>query len=379
MNKLLLGMGLAAAFVLIWSGRIHPRPKETSKPTAIAPVSTEARQPAGMMPSQPNSSAWPIPPVTASDGELLRLARQYVSMSPEHALAWAQSATDAVLRERLLFATLRAWGEKDPAAAVKLALSQEQPWRFKRTEAALAGAVNQPTMALQIGRELLAADGVSGNAYCTALVGDLISTHQFKTALQLALDAPADAERQWLEMTFRRWAEEQPREALDALDSTPGEELHATLFQSLATGWANNDPAALARYAVSLPEGDARTFALNQAFEQWLMHDPASLGEWLNTRPPGPETDAAAARLITQTDQANRSTEVALGWVAQIQDLDLRTSALEHVLTEWAQTDLDGARKYLAGLSWLTPEKRQAILQKISLPRTPDGFAAAPD
>jgi hypothetical protein len=180
-------------------------------------------------------------------------------------------------------------------------------------------------------------------------------------------------------MTFRRWAEEKPSEALDALNAMPAEKSWQALFQSVATGWANSDPSALAKYAVSLPAGDARSFALNQALQQWLMHDPVSLGEWLNTRPPGQETDTAAAMLITRTDQANRSTEVALGWVAQIQDLDLRTSALEHVLTEWAQTDLEGARKYLGGISWLRPEKRQAILENISRPRTPDGFAAAPE
>jgi|GEM_PF-6358932 len=375
--KLILALGVAAIFVLIKFGGVSLDSKKLSSHPAPPSLANEPKPPAKSSPS--HLSSWPLPSAAVSDDDLLGLARQYVAISPERAIAWAQSAEDTSLRERLLFAALRAWGEKDPTASVGWALGQDEAWRFKRMEAALKGAVAQPAIALQIGRELLASDAISGNAYDTALVGDFILTHQFQIALKLASAAPAEAQRQWSGMIFRRWAEEQPREALAALNSLPDGELRPALFQSAAAGWANNDPASLAQYAVSLPTGESRSFALNQALEQWLMRDPVSLGEWLNTRPPGAETDAAAALLITRTDQANRSTQTALGWVEQIEDLDLRASALEHVLSEWAQTDLDASRQYLANVSWITPEKRKTILEKISLPRTPDGIAAAPE
>ena len=78
-----------------------------------------------------------------SDEELLALARGLVVRSPERAIAWARSQNDG-LRDRLRFAVVRAWGEKDPGSAVDWALMQDDSERQSDMEAALAGAAGQP-------------------------------------------------------------------------------------------------------------------------------------------------------------------------------------------------------------------------------------------
>lgn len=363
---------LGTCLLLLTFTGILSRSKQSSKDVAAAPV-PPTREPGKTSGSRAAAFSWPLPAASVSDDELLRLARQYVTISPQQAIAWAGSATDEGFRERLLFATARAWGEQHPLDATDWALVQDEKWRFKRMEAVLLGAVAQPDAALAIGKALFARDAASGSAYDTALVADFIAVHQFQKAVQLAGDASGDVQRQWLQMIYQRWAAEAPRQAFESLNSFTNGALQPALFQAAAAGWANNDPAGLAQYAEALPASDSRSNALNMAFDQWLNRDPVEMGEWLNTLPANAETDAAVAKLITRTDEANRSTEVAIGWVEQIQDLDLRATTLEHVLSEWARSDLEGARKYLDAESWLTPEKRQGIWTDISTPRDIDG------
>lgn len=370
---------LGAYFIWLSVTGILSHSKKTREDAELAPATALTAEAAKTDETKISETTWPVPSASASDEELLRLARQYVAISLEQAIAWAQSAADSTLRERLLFVTLRAWGELRPRDAARWALMQEAQWRFKRMEAVLRGAVVQPEVALGIGRALLAQGPSTGNAYGTALVADFIAVHEFRRAVQLASEASPEVQQQWLQMTYQRWANEQPREAIESLNSVASAESQSALFQSIAAGWANNDPAGLAAYAATLPASESRSNAMNVALEQWLNRDPVAMGEWLNTLPQNAETDAAAAKLIMRTDLANRSTEVALGWVAQIQDVNLKTSALEYVLKEWAQNDLEGTRKYLAAQTWIPPAKLQIIMEEISKPRSLDGVATAAD
>jgi hypothetical protein len=363
--RVVICSGAAAVLLLIYFAKIFnlaPAKNKTeflSQKTAETP--RETSQEHGLRVSRSPSPG-------DSDAELLRLARELVAQSPEQAIARAAAEADPVFRERLLFAALRAWGEKNPHAAVDWALVQDKEWRFKRMEAVLTGAIAQPAAALQIGKRLLADDAVSGNAYCTALIGALNRANQFQTAFQLAGDAPTDARRQWLDVTFRCWAQEQPADALKTWNSIQSEDLRRVMFEPLATGWAAKNPAELADYAITLPPGEARTFAFDQAMEHWLNRDPAAMGEWLNKLPPSPEIDRAAAELISRTDSANRTPEVALTWVQAIGDLDLRRSSLACVFKQWSQSDPQAAQHYIENAAWITQEDRQYLSAQIEAP-----------
>jgi hypothetical protein len=297
-----------------------------------------------------------------SDEELLRLARAWVGQSPEQALTWASRETDGLLRERLVFSILRAWGETDPNAAVDWALAQGEEWRFKRMEAALTGAIRQPDEALAIGRKLLAADPVSGSAYGTALVGALNRGSQFQTAFQLAADVPPSERQPWLEMTFSRWAAEQPQEAMNALSSVSDPESRTNAFRGAIRGWAASDPGTLAAHVDSMSAGADRDYAAGQALMRWAEKDPAAMGEWLNSLPATRIREVGAAWMITRSDGANRSPEVAMLWVQEIRDPSLRHDVLVHVVNEWAQTDANTAWRYVSSANWLSDqENRQAM------------------
>ena len=374
-GKILLGLCLVTAVALPLL--FKKKTDDKSADTATVTMSHPAAPPISARLTANHIESFPMPNNSASADELLELARNGVARSPHDALVWAESCNDPQLRERLLFAVLQAWGEKEPRAAVDWALRENPDSRFIRMEAALKGAATQPEIALEIGHQLIARDPDTGSAYATALVGALSGVGEFQTALQLAIDGPADSRADWLANTFRRWGESQPGDAAKALQSIADKELHDAALQALVTGWAANNPADLASFAMSLSAPEERSRALDAALSEWCLRDPASLGEWLNSAPANPEMDNAVFWLITKTDSVNREPEVALSWVAGITDPSLRRDSLVHVMKEWIQSDSTSAWQYFKNISWLEQTDLQQIAKELQ--KSVDLTQATPD
>ena len=301
-----------------------------------------------------------------SEEALLTTARSRIALSVEGALAWAQAQADPGDQARLLFAVVRAWGERDPFASVRWALSRPAVRTEPFMEAALTGAARMPELAMAVGRSLLAEDAELGSAYGMTLVGALTSVGEFKAAFQFANAAPPDLREEWLASAFHRWGAQNPEEAINALNALTDETTRAPAFRALAAGWAEGDPATLAAYVYLLSRSAEREYVLGEALSHWAMRDPRSLAIWLNTLSPGPEFDAGAAVLLAHTDQANRSIDVGLQWVESISESVLRRDSLRNILADWQQSEPEGAREYLGRISWINAEERSLILQSLN-------------
>jgi hypothetical protein len=223
-------------------------------------------------------------------------------------------------------------------------------------------------VALSAGRRLLADDPSDAKGRAGDYLLSLCNAGQFQLALQFASEAPVDLKSGWLKAVFTRWAEVQPRDAIAALASLDDSPERTSLFQSVADAWAANDPAALAKYAGSLADGDDKTYALNQVVDNWSLQDPEAFSGWLNSTPAGVDLDQAIARMISKTDEANRSSEVAMKWVDCINDPALHYNALLQVLGQWNQSNPAAARKYVGTVSWLDESQRQEILTDLQSP-----------
>ena len=334
----------------------------TAKTVPVAPIAAARPAPANTSPVVGDS--FPNPNGSTTDEELLALVRKAVARSPERAIEWARAQGDAVLRRRLLFAVLRAWGESDPVAAVDWVVLQDAGERQLDMEAALAGAARQPQLALAIVRQLLANDPQDSLACGPALIVALDNAGEFQTALEFLQGAPADARADMATATFRRWGESRPQDALKALDAITDPALRDTAFRAMADGWSAGDPTALAAYAVTLPAGADREYAAKQAFDNWSLQDPAAMAAWLNTLPPGTgEYDEGVAQMISRSDSANRGTDTALKWVESMNDSALKQDSFVRVLAEWMQTDPAAARQYTLSASWLDEPLRQELLK----------------
>jgi len=304
-----------------------------------------------------------LPSTDATDDELLRVARLVVGRSPSPALAWARSSADPALRQRLHLAVLRAWGEHSLADAAAWALNNEDDPRAD-LRAALAGAMRDPTGAVQLGQELLAQNSPYYHVYGDALINALGAAGQFSAALQFAAAAPADYQEDWLAAAFRNWAQQQPAQALQSLDAVADPTLRDSLFRAVVQGWSAAQPSALAAYALALPE-DQRDYALDQGLYQWSHQDPLGLATWLVNVPPGQNYDAGAFFLLTENNAVNLGPATAMSWVQSIGDPALQRHSFDHVLQQWNQADPAAARNYVDQAGWLQPDDRSAILQNL--------------
>jgi|SRR5215469_6715911 len=227
---------------------------------------------------------------------------------------------------------------------------------------------NSTDIALAPGRQLLADDPYDDKGRAGDFLLSLCNTGQFRLALQFANEAPPDLKSGWLKAVFSRWGQVQPREAIAALASLDDVPERTSLFHGIADAWAVNNPAALADYMKSLPDGDDKTYALNQVVDNWSLQDPEAFSGWLNSSPAGVNLDTAIAQMISNTDEANRSSEVAMQWVDCINDPALRYNALLQVLGQWNQSNPAAAQNYVGTISWLDDSQRQKILKDLQTP-----------
>jgi hypothetical protein len=354
---------LAGVMAVVWlvdfPSRLAP-PQADEKPVS-QPVFVAAPLSAA---GSAKAEHFPLPSATASDEELLQLARSRLEhSSPPTLLAWAQSPTDAGLRQRLLAAVLHAWGEIDASAAVDWALMQDESCREKFMSAALAGAVRQPEVALRIVRDLLARDADSGNVYGTFVIRAFCAAGNYPMALQLLAAAPADARMDWAKVLFQDWTQANPADAMTALETLADAQLRQDVFQSSVAAWSARAPATLAAYAVSMPAGEERSRTLVKALDNWSLQDPAGLAAWLNTLPGGGDFDAGVALMLSKTDGANCSPETEIQWVENMTSPALKQYSLAKVLQEWRQTAPEAAQQYVANAAWLDETQRQDLLK----------------
>jgi hypothetical protein len=227
---------------------------------------------------------------------------------------------------------------------------------------------NSTDIALAPGRQLLADDPSDAKGRAGNFLLSLCDAGQFQLALQFANEGPPDLKSGWVKAVFTRWAQTCPKDAVNALISIENESERTALFQTVAGTWAANSPSTLADYAKSLPDGDDKTYALNQVVDNWSLQDPEAFSAWLNTSPSGVNLDQAIAQMISKTDEANRSSEVAMQWVQCINDPALRYNALLQVLGQWNQSNPTAAQNYVGKISWLDDPQRQQILKNLQTP-----------
>jgi hypothetical protein len=228
---------------------------------------------------------------------------------------------------------------------------------------------NSPQWDLATGEKLIAEDPTDKNGQAGNFLLSLCAAGQFQLALKFANEAPSDLKSGWLKAVFTRWTQSHPQDALNALAYIQDDAECSSLFQTIASTWAVTDPSALANYAASLPDGDDKTCALNQVVDNWSTQDPKAFAVWLDTSPSGVNMDQAIADMVTKTDSANRTPQVAMEWVESINDPALRYNSLVQVLNQWNQNDSAAAQNYLASVQWLSDSQRQGILTKLQTPQ----------
>jgi hypothetical protein len=140
-------------------------------------------------------------------------------------------------------------------------------------------------------------------------------------------------------------------------------------FQGLVSGWAESNPAGLASYAMHLAPGEDRSRALGQAMPDWVARDPLGASQWMvGNFIPSPDLDGSVAAVASLPNLVSRQPEIAVGWAENITDPVLRASTLRAVVQQWAGRDQGAASIFIASLTGLPAEDRQALLEGLDAP-----------
>jgi hypothetical protein len=288
-------------------------------------------------------------------------------LPPYTTLEAALQIPDPQQRLAWLSKILGLWAAHDPDAALAWARSQGGELRRSAIMDVLAGIAMQPRAALRLGPVIIAQEPDRAGDYALALVQGLSNQKEFAAAIQLVSSIPPDARPDLLASIFKTWGSADPRAALQTLTGMDPAS-HDEIFHALADGWSMGEPGDLATYAMTMPPGADRSYALSMAMDRWSLQDPAGMSAWLAQAPPSAELDPGIAAMLTRTDGANRPPALAMSWTLSITDPALRFTTAEHIMSEWKDADPAAARAYTESAPWFTPEQRASLIQIIDAP-----------
>jgi hypothetical protein len=304
----------------------------------------------------------------ARTAALIALLEEMVADDPLRALALARSASDAPLREKLLFAVLCAWAKNDPDAAAAQARKLPEADRVNAVAAVLTGAAHDPATAVRLAAQLCRDDPDRAREYGYAAIAALAQVGEYRTAVRFAVAAEGAAAGEsedrlkWIQSAFSHWARQEPEYAALATLSLPDEGSRYEALLAVVADWVRIDPDGLTEFVQQLPAGADRTNTLGEALRLWVHNNPKTASEWIDRLDPSPELDAGVTALATLPRLIAVHPEVAISWAESIDNPGQRSNALTAILRQWGGSDPVAARSYLDRSTDLLPADRAVLL-----------------
>lgn len=303
-----------------------------------------------------------------SERDMTQFLEELATRDPQQAMRLALGEANFRLRQDLRNAVLRGWAAVFLEEASSWALALPDGDRQVAMEAVFAGAARHPEEAARLGRRFCTQDPERAADYGQFLITGLTAAGAYETAARFAAAETSTARTAWLNATFFQWAAHQPENARAAFENIADPATRPAAFQGMVSGWAMADPAALAFYALELSPGQDRAQALSQALPQWVARDPLVASEWINQLDANPDLDTGVASVATLASLVNRRPEIAVGWAESITEPVLRANTLWMIAQQWAHTDPDGIRRFLAAAPDLAFNDRRALLDALNPP-----------
>jgi len=267
------------------------------------------------------------------------------------------------LARRLLLAR---WAEANPGAAVAWAAAQANDpdradylsvtldtWATKDMPAALAATehMDDPTARGAIEADLLARFAESDP----------------RAALDTLANLPLGQRTMDLyRVVFQGWAQKDISNAAAAAMNMPASQARETAIGTVASAWGRRDPASALAWANAFPTGNTRTTAVAAAVAAWSGTDPVAAAAYFDNLPAGPMRNKLVATLAA--NWAAQDPKAALAWVNRVANGQVQDVAVAGILAKMSQTDPVGAAAYLAQVA-------VASLRDVALPQLAAAWA----
>ncbi len=261
---------------------------------------------------------------------LLRALAQWSAFDPEAATKFAaDQPSDRGPITRSLGLASRAWGQKDPQAA--LAWAQALPATDQRRDLIAQNVwqgwteQNPAQAATALGQQLY-----NGGRIYTELAG---------TVAKAWAGVDPNASAQW------------------AVALPPGAARRNALYQVAAT-WTQTDPAGASRWAGSLPASNSRLEIWREIVGNWADTDLNAAGAWLGALPLGRDHDEAVTAYLPKVEPTDPAK--ALSWAGTISEAGTRSEQVQAILERWSRRDAAAARNWAAASGVSVPGARLA-------------------
>jgi hypothetical protein len=158
-------------------------------------------------------------------------------------------------------------------------------------------------------------------------------------------------------MAANQFAAKDPKAAIAYLESLPEGTAKQFARSMVAVKWAYNDPAAAAAWVSSLPP-EAQGEAAAGVVAMWAPQNPQAASDWISTLQ-GPARDSALSAY--SANLAARDPGTALRWAQSIASDTIRTSIVEHLVSQWLGRDPTSASAWINN-SQLPDQEKQRLL-----------------
>ena len=292
---------------------------------------------------------------------MIDLLEKLAASNPSRALLLVQSVTNADLQTELLQATARGWGGADATAAAAWAMSQASIDQGLALASVFHGAVQDPENGKRLASELSERDPDHAADYGSYLVAALDRVGDFSQAARFAAAGDPEVRIDWLNAAYSRWAATDPDAALKEIETISDPEVRRAAFDAASSHAAEKNPKQFAEYAMTLPEGRDRDFALTAALREWSAQDAAAAADWINHLEPSSMLDQGVAVVALQSVGVQQP-QIATTWAESIVDQTLRVRVLASLINEWSMLDPIAARSYAEFSPAIRPDDRAAVL-----------------
>ena len=255
------------------------------------------------------------------------LTSDFLRLDPERAVAWLETLPAEVRAHCSTYALTRL-AQDDPEAAARLVANHNT-------------LADRDDMARHAAQRWAGTDPAQAFEWARSLPTDLAVP-----ALRGVID-------QWMENDF-----DSASRQIDALDPA--------LRSAALPGLAEKSPDALLPVLATQlgePPGDPhQTSAASSIASRWAEVDPAAASEWLVSTPNSPLRDAAIRGFTERLAQEDPSS--AFEWAAVIVDPEIRSDTLDDGIRNWLDKDPEAAREWVQSSTTLSLEDRTRLIRR---------------
>ena len=283
--------------------------------------------------------------------EMKLLMRSWADLDPLSALDYAQNSLDAKSERRFAISeVLAGWASRDSNAAIKWVTQyQEQNPDSKESGNLMIGVVKGLAE-----NDLAAADNFfrtlpQGNAkwQASTFLAEEYANLGTQEAIAWANQFPEGDERMRtmiLGQLGSKLAQKDLEGTARWAETLPAGNASEQVVSNLLSRWTAEDPQEAAIWAGQIQDSEKRVQAMKLLTNKWAGKDPVATASWLNNFPPSAELDPVVSEFVSRI--ALRDPEGAVGWASSIIDSGLKEKAMQQALHTWDRKDLGKANAW---------------------------------